>query len=277
MRIALLSVSPLAAPDRAASALPRFLGMAGALARAGHDVVTLAPGRLESPETAITLRELRAPVTAREIDWHFSHVQPDLVIEFLVPGCSDGVQAAHEAGVPLVYDVCPAALHHSSPAEALVFSATAASLGLSAGAIVSSAADEARLREFAGPMLPVEVVPDGVGPEFFLSPTSQRMAEIEGRLSIRADEWRVGLAGPVTRDSQVLDLVQAIGAMPAGRRTRLVLIGDGPARNEVLRAACDSSVPVTLCGRVPHHDLPGHLQLCDVVVALSEGAEPSML
>ncbi|MEY4374497.1 MAG: hypothetical protein RL760_663, partial [Candidatus Eisenbacteria bacterium] len=55
---------------------------------------------------------------------------------------------------------------------------------------------------------------------------------------------------------------------------RLLLIGDGPQRNHLLRTAWSSRAAVTLTGLVPHDEMAAHLALCDVVaVPYASGAD----
>src|SRR5262249_35908547 len=85
--------------------------VAGSLMRLGHQVSTIVanPGPEAGYKTltdrGLDLRVLPQPRTVREIDWHLSQVQPQLVIERLSLLAPEGALAAAEAGVPHVYEV----------------------------------------------------------------------------------------------------------------------------------------------------------------------------
>jgi glycosyltransferase involved in cell wall biosynthesis len=60
-------------------------------------------------------------------------------------------------------------------------------------------------------------------------------------------------------------LIEAASDVSRFVPTRVILVGDGPQRNDLLRQAWGSSAALTLTGSVPHHEIPLHLALCDVV------------
>src|SRR5206468_97266 len=85
--------------------------VAGSLLRMGHQVSAIVantgpePGYTPLTERGLELRVLRQPRTVREVDWHLSQVQPQLVIERLTLLAPEGALAAAEAGVPHIYEV----------------------------------------------------------------------------------------------------------------------------------------------------------------------------
>ena len=252
----------------------RLRGMAEALARAGHELTLLLAGPQVAAE-GVTVREMRLPVTAREIDWHFSQVQPELVIERLVPGRTECTAAARESLVPVLFDVDGAALADEAAVAAVIAEASTAVPG--AGVIVSSDEQARVVRAAIGSTLPVDVVEDAVAPDLFRVARESVRAQVSTRLRLGRTEARVGFLGAVTRDSGVLDLVRAIAEMDESGRPRLMLIGDGAARNEVLREAIELGVKVTMCGRVTEDELPAHLGACEIVVASAVGGALPML
>lgn len=253
----------------------RLRGMAEALARAGHELTLLLAGPQMAVE-GVAVREMRLPVTAREIDWHFSQVRPELVIERLVPGRTECTAAARESLVPMLFDVADSPLAAEGAVAALTaVCAEAAAAVPGAGVIVASDEQARVVRAAIGSTLPVDVVEDAVAPELFRVARESVRAQVSTRLRLGVAEKRVGFIGPVTRDSGVLDLVRAISEMDESGRPRIMLIGDGPARNEALRAAVESGVKLTMCGRVTEDELPAHLSACDtVVVSAAGGALP---
>lgn len=80
----------------------------------------------------------------------------------------------------------------------------------------------------------LEVIPNGIRLERF-SPDPARRAAMRGELGIPADAWVVGTVGRVDEYKNHPMLVRAMAPV-LGDRHRLVIIGDGPAR-EALDAA----------------------------------------
>ncbi|MBI5169432.1 MAG: glycosyltransferase family 4 protein [Candidatus Eisenbacteria bacterium] len=272
MRIALVCTDRqvvFADPRRCPS---RLRGMAEAFLRAGHDVHVMAAGPQAAVE-GLTVREVRLPVTSREVDWHFAQVTPDLVIERYVPGRVEGVEAAAEARLPLLLDVAPEHLtgeHDEDLLRTLVLAGTPSALG---GALVSSEQDAARLRVLAGPLLAVNVVEDAVRPAGFDAPAATLAAQVATRLRLYDGEMRIAYLGPLTRESGVLDLLRAVAGLGHDPLPRVVLIGDGAARNEALALSFEHGLKLTLCGRVAEDELAAHLNACACVVT-GEGAGP---
>ena len=269
MRIALLACDPEIefGDDRACPA--RLRGLARALARAGHEVTVMAPGHeredAESPD-GITVRMLRLPVTAREVDWHFSRVQPEIVIERLLPGSLEGAQAAVEAGIPHVWDI-----EVESRADALSLSPSVRgglpdALHRSGAAIVDSESTLARVHDLAGANYPATVVPDGAERELLDGPPRDEIEKIAARLRLGDGSPCIGFHGSLGRESGLLATIAAAATFEHGLRPRVVVIGDGPERNPALSLAHRLGVPLVLCGRVSTRELPAHLVLCDTVV-----------
>ena len=269
MRIALLSSDPEVVFGDSHACPVRLRGLAYALARAGHDITVILSG-LEpgypDPAPELKVRTLRMPVSVREIDWHFSRVQPDIVIERHLPGSLEGARAASEAGVPHLYDLELAARPQALSTSASVRGSLPEALSLSNGAIVSNARAAERLQSLMGDRFPVTVVPNAAAGEFLDSPPAEHVARIEQQLRLAGERPRVAFYGPLVRDCGLLPLVHAMGLMPASRRPRLVVVGDGPERNPSLVAADAAQVGLVLCGRVPQRDAPAYLAPCDVVV-----------
>jgi glycosyltransferase involved in cell wall biosynthesis len=272
MRIALLSSDPDIVYGDGHACPVRLRGLAHALARAGHDVTVILSG-LEpgcaDPAPALALRALRMPVSVREIDWHFSRIRPDLVIERHFPGSVEGATAAAEAGVPHLYDF------ESVPALGLgtslsVRGALPEALSLSRGALVADERAAERLRALMGMDFAVSVVASAVDEAFLGTPPHDQVGRIERQLRLSPNRTRVGCYGALLPEGGLVPLVRALGRIPLERRPRLVVIGDGPERNPGLAAAEEAQVGLVLCGRVPQRDASAYLALCDVVVVPGE-------
>ena len=277
MRVVLLCCDPHPSTIGDASDAARLRGLAAALLRAGHEVVAIVPGAGNVEEVAplrergLELRDLRLPSTEREIDWHLSRVQPDLVLERFTPRAPEGALAAAAAAIPHVYDAGPPApaLKNGDLAD-VARAATARGLEASQGVLVASEAVAARLRSLVARELPALVAPGGTGREFLEAPDAARVARLARTLRLGAGEFRVGWVGPLDDADAALALAVAVRSLSEAR-VRIVAIHEGPARNALLRAGYDQRVPVTLCGAVPAPALPLHLALCDAVVVAPGG------
>ncbi len=283
MRITLLDCDPEVVFGDGLACPPRLRGLAGALARAGHEVTAICAAhepQRDAGAAAVAARLLRLPASVREIDWHFSSVQPELVVERLVPGAIEGARAAAEAGVLHLYDVD----QQSTPRDTLagnsaVRGALPHALEHSAGVVAACAAAAARVRAHYGHDMPVEIVTSAAGEALFETPSPDRVARLADVLRREPHVPFVGFHGPLERDSGVLAAVGALAQLPRERRPRLAVLGDGPERNPALRAAERAGVGLVLCGRVGPRELPAHLALCDVVISSGEagGSVPTGL
>jgi glycosyltransferase involved in cell wall biosynthesis len=273
MRIAMLSCDPRLVFGGGQRCPVRMQGLALALARAGHEVTAIvaasdADAVERLPELGV--RTLRLPVSLREVDWHFSSVQPDLVIESLLPGSLEGALAARDAGIVHLYD-----LDHELDQRALAMSpavrgALPEALGVTRGALVLCESAAARLQSLSDTEVPVAVIANGAGMEFLAAPSREERERLAVRLRLTGPALRVGFFGTLARECGLLTLIESLGEIGRERAVRLLVVGDGPERNAALAVAHASHTPMVLCGRVPHRELPEHLALCDIVVTPGE-------
>lgn len=256
---------------------PRLRGLADAFFRAGHDVQVLATGPQSSLD-GIPVRELRVPVTVREVDWHFAQLRPEFVIEHWVPGRVECAEAAAAEKVPLLLDVASALL--GGVHDETLLATIAAAKGC-AGVLVSCDRDAVRVRALAGPLVSVHVIEDAVRPELLLPAAPEVAAQVATRLRLHERDTRIGYVGPLTREGGALTLLRAVAALAAERSLvpppRVVLVGDGPARNDALAVAVECGLRLTLCGCVAEEELPAHLLACAVVHADSSASPLPML
>lgn len=269
---------PLAGGRRGASVHLR--SFASALLQAGHSVATVCADAGEDEAVraltarGLDVRPLRLPATVREIDWHFSRVHPDLVIERLTLGGPQGAMAAREAGIPHVYvvdtalDEDAARRHGAADGEQARLLLTQA-LAHSTGAVATSEEIAAWVRSLAPAGFPVAVEANGAGPGFFEAPRTNGLQQVMQQLRFAAGEFRVGFVGSLQPWHDLGTLVAAVAGLGRASRTRLVLVGDGPARNALLRQAWESDVCLTLSGSLPHDDMPALLSLMDVIAVPS--------
>ena len=275
MRIALLC-SDLGIPfGGVKGASVHLRAVAGSLLRMGHQVSAIVantgpePGYTPLTERGLELRVLRQPRTVREVDWHLSQVQPQLVIERLTLLAPEGALAAAEAGVPHVYEVnAPldeeAARHRKFERIDEAIQAFAAGFAASRGAVAVSE-EVAKWVRTQAPGMAVAVEPNGAGPEFLSTPDAKSLHRLEQRLRLTGGEFRVGFVGTFRPWHDIDTLLHAASELAKNVPTRLLMVGDGPQRNHMLRTAWSGRAAVTLTGVVPHDEVPAHLALCDAV------------
>ena len=276
MRIALLCPDPGIPLGGAKGASVHLRAVATALLRARHQVTAIVatPGpeycyaALEA--RGLEVRVLGQPRTEREVAWHFSHVKPELVIERLSLLAPEGALAAAAAHVPHLYEVnAPleeeAATHRRF--RDVVEARVAFRRGLAAtrGAVAVSEEVAEWVKRLAPAGLPVQVESNGAGTEFLTSPDTQVVHELADRLRLEKGEFRVGFVGSFRPWHDIETLLEAADEVSRLVPTRVVLVGEGRRRDELLRTALRGRAAVTLIGVVPHHDVPLHLALCDAV------------
>lgn len=273
MRIVLLCADPRAALGGTGRACVRVRAWADALHRAGHTVDAVVPqggapeNRTEILEQGLSWRPLRVPVATREIDWHLSRVQPDLVIELLARDAPEGALAATDAGVPHLYLVDEPLLDVSeAPAKAAQSrSAFAWGFMASGGAVVASQSGAEWVRRLAPAGFPLVVSPPGARPEFFEPPPAHVVAALGQRMRVAAGEFRIGLVGAVGPGLDSDALARAAGSLERPHGARLLVAGHGPQVNELLRAAFTHGARVTMVGQLDDDHLPAFFSLCDAV------------
>lgn len=129
----------------------------------------------------------------------------------------------------------------------------------------------------------VTVIPNGVDLAALAEGTSQR-ASVRQRLGAD-DQTRIIMVlarlAPDKGQQHLLDAVVRPEMQPFRRLVRVVLVGDGPARDELVSQATALGLrdSVVFVGRVPHGEVPGLLAAADLVVlpSISEGMSLSLL
>jgi glycosyltransferase involved in cell wall biosynthesis len=189
----------------------------------------------------------------------------DVLVETQVHGVPSGARAARRAGIPLVLDDV------SPPGEERVLGGGLPGLAerafrresaVARALVVSS---EGLRRDLAAEGVPEErlaVVPNGVDLAAHQGRdrrAARRSLGVEGRLV-------VGYAGSFQPWHRVEMLVVAVAELAEAHAVHLLLVGDGPGREEALAAAERAGLAgrVTAPGRVPPERVPGLLAACDV-------------
>jgi len=250
--------------------------VATSLLRLGHQVSAIVAsagpeeGFAALAERGLEVRVLRQPRTVREVDWHLSQVQPQLVLERLALLAPEGALAAAEAGVPHLYEVnAPldeeAARHRKFERVEEARQAFATGFAASRGAVAVSEEVAAWVRALAPEGFSVAVEANGAGPEFLSAPDPKHLLQLEQRLRLTGGEFRVGFIGSFRPWHDMDTLLHAASELAKNVPTRLLMVGDGPQRNHVLRTAWSGRAAVTLTGAVPHREVPAHVALCDAV------------
>ena len=120
---------------------------------------------------------------------------------------------------------------------------------------------------------PVDVIPPGIDLQHF-RPGDR--AEARRRIGLPSDSSIVLFVGRLARDKNVETLLTAFTRLPPrSRRTRLIIIGDGPLRAELQRLSGDLGIDKStiFLPFVPHQDLPSYYQAADVSVVPSNSLE----
>ena len=275
LRILLFCAEPATSAPSSSRVDPGWHSFAAALVRAGHSVSAVT-GVGTPCEALVSLgldvRTLRPPMSAREVDWHFSRVQPDVVIERLAAPSPEAALTAAEAGIPHLFwlERLPRAAAVAPPGAPGREAARAEiSWGLTAsrGVVTTSDALALWVRSLSPADMPIHVEPPAVGPGAFATPDPALVSAMKCQLRLAAGEFTIGLFAPLESRRDLPTLAAAIGGLPRKAAARLVVFDDGPLRNTLLREAFEHGARVTLAGNIPHERVPAAMALCDVVVA----------
>lgn len=115
----------------------------------------------------------------------------------------------------------------------------------------------------------IEVIPTGVDLSVYRrEPDGARMAALRRRWAIPEDHAVLLYLGRMAKEKNLEQLVDQIAA--AGRRdVTLLLVGDGPDREEVLDYARSRGLDVIFTGMVPHAEVADYYRLGDLFVTAS--------
>ena len=120
-----------------------------------------------------------------------------------------------------------------------------------------------RIAEGGVPRDRIEVVPNAVDVSAF--PVLNRNAALAAELGIDPDTVVIGYISSLAEYEGIDTLIAAFGRLPGDTRTALLIVGDGPVRDE-LRAAAAGIADVHFTGQVPHHKVLDYYSLIDVFV-----------
>jgi 1,2-diacylglycerol 3-alpha-glucosyltransferase len=116
---------------------------------------------------------------------------------------------------------------------------------------------------------PIDVVPNGVDLGPFTNPTKIEAAESYG---LREEDVVLIYTGRLGPEKNLIFLLRAFnGAAQAFENVKLLLVGDGPERDNLEDRVNHMGIQdrVVFTGMVPYHSLPGYLALADAFVTAS--------
>jgi len=140
--------------------------------------------------------------------------------------------------------------------------------GRTACVVAPSRKVETLLRDY-GVRCRIEVIPTGVDLSIYRQePDPARMAALRQRWAIPADHTVLLYLGRMAKEKNLEQLVDQIAA--SGRRdVTLLLVGDGPDREEVLDYTRSRGLDVIFTGMVPHSEVADYYRLGDLFVTAS--------
>jgi glycosyltransferase involved in cell wall biosynthesis len=118
----------------------------------------------------------------------------------------------------------------------------------------------------------IRVLPNAVDPGRFHAGHDGH--EVRRRLGLDG-AFVVGFCGSLKRWHGVHHLIAAAAEVDAARELRILIVGDGPERDRLIRQAEDLGLGerVRFSGAVPHDAVPAHLAACDLLAAPYEPSD----
>ncbi len=178
-------------------------------------------------------------------------------------------------GVPIVHTyhtVYEDYTHYFSPSvrvgKAVVSVFSRWICGRAACIVAPSRKVERLLRDY-GVQCRIEVIPTGVDLSVYRrEPDRERMEALRRRWAVPEGHTVLLYLGRMAKEKNLEQLIDQIAA--AGRRdVTLLLVGDGPDREEVLDYARGRNLDVVFTGMVPHGEVADYYRLGDVFVTAS--------
>ncbi len=193
----------------------------------------------------------------------------DVVRAFQAPDLYRIPAQAPQAAATFGYDYARfARLQSAIPGPRALLAAARARAGARRAALLFAPAAflEARARALA-PRARLEPLPNGVDLEAFRPPERLRAPS------------RALCVARLARQKNLPTLLRALARLPAARRPRLTLVGDGALRPRLARLARRLGVEAEFAGVVPHEDLPSLYAAHDLFLlpSLAEGQSKALL
>ena len=134
--------------------------------------------------------------------------------------------------------------------------------------VVPSGKVERLLRSY-GVKRRIEVIPTGIDLSAYRqAPDPKRQEELRKKLGIPKGKRVLLYLGRMAKEKGLEELMEYLAQ--AGRKDAvLLLVGDGPDREEALACAREKKLPVIFAGMVPHGEVPDYYRLGDIFVTAS--------
>ena len=134
--------------------------------------------------------------------------------------------------------------------------------------VVPSGKVERLLRSY-GVKRRIEVIPTGIDLSVYRqAPDPKRQEELRKKLGIPKGKRVLLYLGRMAKEKGLEELMEYLAQ--AGRKDAvLLLVGDGPDREEALACAREKKLPVIFAGMVPHGEVPDYYRLGDIFVTAS--------
>lgn len=134
--------------------------------------------------------------------------------------------------------------------------------------VVPSQKVERLLRSY-GVKRRIEVIPTGIDLSAYRqAPDPKRQEELRKKLGIPRGKLVLLYLGRMAKEKGLEELMEYLAQ--AGRKDAvLLLVGDGPDREEALACAREKKLPVIFAGMVPHGEVPEYYRLGDIFVTAS--------
>lgn len=273
MRIAYLCADPGIPVLGHKGASVHLRSLAGALARRHHAVLLL--GANLSGEDRAPERVSIAALQEIGLEDRLAAFQPDVVLERYSLRSEAGLRAARQLGKAFVLEMNAPLVEEAARYRGLRDVSDWRAweqrlVGAADQVIAVSTAVRDHALALGVQSRRVTVVPNGVDADRF---EAGRGAPVRERHGL-GRAFVVGFSGSLKPWHGVVVLVRAFAHLPD--ETRLLLVGDGPQRQEIGGLVRDLGIDarVVLTGAVPHDHVPDHLAAMDIGVAPYE-AQPA--
>ncbi|KAF1707362.1 glycosyltransferase [Pseudoxanthomonas sacheonensis] len=258
---------------------PRWAQPRSYLFRASDDTQTVEGCDVQYvryPALPAVTRPLNGWSCARALHAPLKAFAPDLVLSYwLYPDAYGAMQAARRAGLPLVAGARGSDLRvRDAVSRALTRPVVNAAQRL---LVVSEDLGRVAAENYGADPARIRTIPNGCDASLF-HPADR--AASRTLLGIAADAEVVTYVGRLVPEKGLRELLDACRTLAAARpRLRLVLVGEGPMREEIAtRLAADPSLQVTLAGAQPPAEVARWMAASDLVTlpSYSEG-HPNVL
>ncbi|KOP26946.1 glycosyl transferase family 1 [Hapalosiphon sp. MRB220] len=136
--------------------------------------------------------------------------------------------------------------------------------------IISGNQDGAEILRQRGYKRPIKVIPQlGIDERVF---TPQPQPELAQQLGIQTDEFIIGFVGRFVREKGLLTLIDALTLLPKDKPWKLLLLGRGDLRTELMHKAVENQIQdrIIIVESVPHEQVYKYINLMNTLVLPSE-------